>query len=91
MERLKWSILVGGGAKQKHNAQKPSRFSLRGVTMAKLIRTNKPPSSPPLCHTIISLFPAKMQTPDRRKENINNNNNNNNNNDNNNNHNHNQK
>ena len=80
MERLKWSILVGG-AKQKHNVQKPASFSLRGVTMAKLIRTNKLPSSPPLCHTIISLFPAKMQTPDRRKENINNNHN----------HNHNQK
>ena len=42
----------------------------------------------PLSHTNIPLFPAKMQTPDKRKEN---NNNNNNNNDKNNNHNNNQK
>ena len=34
----------------------------------------------PPSHTNSPLFPAKMQTPDKRKENINNNNNNNNNN-----------
>ena len=57
---------------------------------ASLFVTSRWPSSygqttkfTPLSHTNIPLFPAKMQTPDKRKENIINNNNNDNNNNNN--------
>ena len=50
-----------GGAKQKHNVQKPARFSLRGVTMAKLIRTNKLPSSPPCVIQSFHCFPPKCR------------------------------
>ena len=51
----------GGGGGQKHNVQKPSRFSLRVVTMAKLIRTNKLPSSPPCVIQSFHCFPPKCR------------------------------